>query len=156
MNSKGFTLVELIIVVAIIAVLIPVATSGIAQVSSNSVNETANNISSSLSHCRVSTMSGQVEPITIISFDGDAYYSTTYSGAEQLRQERISGNNVRVSYTNTNGDETRIEESTPLEISYDLTGALLAPTDIERITVSAGNNERSVVITPSTGYHEID
>ncbi len=158
-SNSGFTLVELIIVVAIIAVLTSVVATTTYQVFATNAKQSINEVSSMLSSCRVSTLSGAVNPVFELSYvDGNVYGTILSNGRKE--QEQIATAAVTVSYTTKVGETetttTLDDNADTLEISYDTSGAIKQPLNIHRITVSSGSKVYNLTITPETGYHEVE
>ncbi len=153
-QNKGFTLVELMIVVAIIAVLTSVVVTTTYQVFATNAKQSINEVSSMLSSCRVSTLSGAVNPVFELSYvDGNV--KATISSNGRLEQEQIATSAVTVSYTIDGTTTTFDDNSDKLVISYDGSGAIKEPTMIEKITVTSGAKVYVLTFTPETGYHEV-
>ncbi len=160
-NSKGFTLVELIITVSIIAIASSLMFASLTQTTSMSVDESANKISSLLSYTRVATLSGKIEPYLEISAVDGEFYGTVYAkdaqtdAYEQIHSENIGDKSVKLSHENEAGAITPIVEGENYRISYSLGGAVENPENHKSIMVIAGYETVSIEITASTGYHEI-
>ncbi len=158
-SNSGFTLIELIIVVAIIAVLTSVVATTTYQVFATNAKQSINEVSSMLSSCRVSTLSGAVNPVFELSYvDGNV--NATISSNGRKEQEQIATSAVTVSYTiddgTVDGKTTTLDDnSDKLEIRYDSSGAIKEPTNIKSITVNSGSKIYVLTFTPQTGYHEV-
>ncbi len=153
-NKKAFTLVELIIVVAIITISSAVLATGFSYVSNSSTNNSINKVSSILSYTRVNTISGKPNVYLEITKQNNIYTATVYANSQPINTEKI-GENITVLHQNLNGDTITVDENEKLYIKYDLTGAINSEVDIVSITVKNANKSARINITPATGYHEI-
>ncbi len=154
-NSKGFTLVEVIIVAAIIAVLSSVLISGVSLVSSSGAAQSVNAISSALSFARVKTMSGEPSVELVISLEEGGYYCTVFANGEEAQKEMIADTGAQLFYTESSGVPTFISSTNTLEIAYDISGALSKPIELQTIEMHVGNTVYAIKITAETGFHEI-
>ncbi len=154
-NNKGFTLVEVIIVVAIIAVLSSAAVVTTYQVSSTNAKQTANEIAGMLSRCRMSTLSGMVDPYLEISGNNGDITATLFANGHQIEIEEVATNAVNVSFT-IGGTTTEMTGNQSLTIRYDTSGAITSPMDIQTITASSGSKRYTINIVAATGYHEVN
>ncbi len=155
LNTKGFTLIEIIIVTAIIAVLSSVFISTFSQISSSQAKKSASDISGLLSYARVKSISGEIDVKFVINQNNDGYFGTVFSNGKASKEEKIAQSGAIISYTNTSNAVTHITNNSQLTVSYDLAGSLSAPQDLQSININFDNIEYKISITPETGYHEI-
>ncbi len=151
-NNKGFTLIEVIVVIAIIAIMSTVFVSTMSQVTIAELGDAATSTAALLSHGKVSTLSG--EPNVTVEIWGDAggFYGAVYSDGRTQNEEKLIKAGTVVSYTDASGGGT-IDSGDTLEITFNRnTGAFESPSGISSISFSAGNTIRTVEITASTGY----
>ncbi len=145
---------EVIIVVAIIAVTSSVLVSGFSIVPSMNVKSGINKISSLLSYTRVSALSGKQNAYLEITKTDDTYYAYVFCDTGQINSENL-GNNIAVFFTNTSGDIQEVDESTKLALYYNNIGAFSEEVTVESIIVKSSNESKRINITPTTGHHEI-
>ena len=171
-NNKGFSLVELIVVVAILGVCVGIVSMSLSTIFSSRAKKCANEISSLLSQCKVSAMSrsGSVY-LKIFGFDGEIrgqIYENTADGEKCLTDDSLGGPNVTVSFT-AGGNAYNVS-NTALYISFNReTGAFIDVNEAEAlagvssgvsgscdiINVSGGSRNYEIALVPSTGYHSI-
>ena len=155
-RNKGFTLVELIVVVAIMAISVAIVSMSISAVSSYRAKKCANEINALLSECKVNAMSrGDGESLTLWYKDGSVYGQLTGKEAEEL------GSGVTLSYTKDSDAEdaepTADIGEAKLVIDFERdTGAfkpLNGTTDYCTSIIVAGGIR--IKLVPGTGHHEI-
>ncbi len=158
-NNRGFTMVELLIVVAIIAVLSGITAMSLSVVSSSDVRETTGDIYSLISRCKVETLSGKVSPQLVISFDATegAYYGTIHIEGVANARERVGEAGMTIGHTvSSSATVHNVTAEVPLTITFNReTGAVSSPIGINSVIVTAGNSTGTIGITASTGYIEI-
>lgn len=161
LDNRGFTLAELIVVVAILGILAGTLTASVGQIFSSQTRKFVNDCNSLLSRCRVETLSGAPASGTNVELglgsDGQ-YYVTYRKGGDEKETQKLSNKNVSCKFIQ-NSDEVVIDEAHPLYISFDrTTGAMSVkydgnPVNADQIDVDiAGQN---ILLVPATGYHSI-
>ncbi len=183
-NNKGYTLVELIVVIAIVALLASIITYSIGIVSRNRSREAASDFSALLSAAKISTMSGEVEiddsdpdnikinsPMIELAYStgDDVFYGNVYtvSRTTPSNVEDLGDGSLSVSYTIGSNASQEINDTsaiTRISISYNNeTGAVAefaengTPanlTGVSQIIVDFGSSQ--ITIYPATGYHELN
>lgn len=161
-NNKGYSLVELIIVVAIIAVIGLGATWSFILVLSANSKTCANDIVNAISECKIMTMTkGQGNVRVIIYRDGEngAIYSelqtreTSVSAWEtgNNRKEKIGANRCSVG-THATSDDIPTSRDTAWEFYFDRsTGRLMDETSVDTIHVLSGRKHYLIQIERLTG-----
>jgi prepilin-type N-terminal cleavage/methylation domain-containing protein len=151
-SNKGFTLVELIVVVAIIGIIIGAMTYSINSVSSTRAKKVASDLSALISQCRVDTLSGAPSPTYLeISKDGKVYYGILHEGGEEKARQKLGGSGVSISWSSqTEGDALKIGFSRA-------TGAMdvINYQNCTSITVISGAGSYTITLVPKTGYHSV-
>lgn len=161
LNSKGFSLVEIIIVVAIMATIIGVSGFGISMVSGKPAESCARNISSGLTHVRTLSMGKYATYAKLYKSDADGQiYIEVYQRVKEedssytmVRQTVVGKKNVAVTWNGTELD------SGGVLIGFDRsTGALTtevggdtATAAVGQIIVSKANVTMSIEIEGVTG-----
>lgn len=152
-NNQGLTLVELIVVIAIISVITGMTTLGISFLTNSRVKKAYSELLSSYSEARLNTMSKTNASDLKLTFDDGKYYVEI---GNQGRSEILS-NPYSISYFDSNNVEHNIDASNPsLTISfYRATGGIKpisAGVYVEKINVSG----KQVQIVPDSGkYREV-
>ncbi len=153
-NNKGFTLLEVIIVIAIIATMSTVFVSTMSQNTTTELNRAVSSTASLLSHGKVATLSGEPVVTVVIWGDDVGFHGGVYSDGRTQSEEMLIKSGTIVTYTSSSGTNT-LGEGDTLSITFNRqTGAFESPAGISNITFKAGNVVRSVEITPTTGYFE--
>lgn len=141
-NNKngGFSLVELIVVIAIMAVLTGIASMSLASVMGLSVKQCARDIQSAANHTRVSTL-GKDEVIMTITKgnkakSSEAYYCTIVTkdglGKTTENEEKIGKSNLGITYVlcDSKGNKTSditLDDTHSLTIKFNRGTGAMAP-----------------------------
>lgn len=165
-NNKGYSLVELIIVVAIIAVVIAGASMSIILVLSANARTCANDIVSAISECKIMTMTkGQGNVRVIIYRDGEN--GTIYSELQTREtsgggwvtgssgREKIGASRCLVGTTSTT-DDIPTSQSTAWAFYFDRSSGKLLKTgdtvtSVDKIHVVGGRKHYVISIAELTG-----
>lgn len=163
-NNKGFSLIELIIVLAIIAVLGGVMWMGFQSVGSRQVNQCTNNIESFLGRTKTLALAKDAAKVRIYRND-DGYYADIYVGSAAAPEttKKIGTDSLAVSYVTNDSAVTAFSVGTQLELSFQRdSGAFTAlgggSTGVYcvEIQVIKGDYERSVKMIPETGKYFVE
>ena len=161
-NNKGYSLVELIIVIAIISVIGLGATFSIILIFSANSRTCANDIVGAISECKIMTMTkgqGNVRVIMYRDGEGGAIYSelqtreTPTSAWETGRdgKEKIGANRCSVGTAETS-DDIPTSRDTAWEFYFDRsTGKLMDETTVNTIHVLGGRKHYLIQIERLTG-----
>lgn len=169
LNDRGFTLVELIVVVAILGILSGVMSYSVNQIFSSQARKFADEYDALLTQCRVSTLSGAAAPtyVMLCQDSGGTYYGVLYEGGTEVSRKKLGGDNLSCTFTYGSGTGTTaaISDSQSLCIGYNRsTGAFLTLNSVGSglNTGLSGNctkvcvaDKITITLVPSTGYHKI-
>ncbi len=174
-SNKGFTLVELIVTIAIIVILASVGIYTINAIIATGAKEATNDFYSLISYCRVATMSGEEDPYVSITYDSSqsTFYGEVFLGTTSYDRESLSDHPLTISYVLT-GDSTlyslkNLTSSRQLTFGFgdngefDFTkgpGSIIFHgaadgSAIERFVISSAGSTYSIELTPTTGHSEI-
>ncbi len=163
-NNKGFSYVEFILVIAIIAILIGLAGLTIGLVSRNNITRGIEKVGSSLNQARSTAMARGSERGAIeISFDGKHYYcyvgDVTSSDKDNLKTEFATAP-VEVGYYVEGDSEFHpVTQSAPLVLKYNQsTGAFLpmaSGKNCKTIELRRDDKTATIVLYPATGKNEL-
>ncbi len=167
-NNKGLSYVELILVMAIMAILIGVISLSVGLVSRTNVTRGVEKLSSTFTQARTTSMArGNTNGKLEISYDGSSYYyyvgNLSSPNKEQLKVEFLSSPAV-VSYATEADPNTQIAiTSTPLVITFNQSsGSIQQCSDgagnvvsCGSITLTNGDTSATVKLYPSTGKCEV-
>lgn len=161
-NNGGFSLVELIVVIAISVVLIGAATISIRSVMGVEVKQCARNIESIINKTRVTTMgkSSAVLEIKKESSDGAYYYILTETdgkGNTKTSKEKIGKSRIDVYYSMKDdySDKTQLSVSDKIVLQFDRSSGAQKPDAngkcCSRIWIQKNNTEKVITIYKETG-----
>jgi prepilin-type N-terminal cleavage/methylation domain-containing protein len=171
-NNRGFTLLELMVVVAILGIVTGMAAYSITSVSDTRARKFASDFNALLSECRVNTLSGAPAPVYLtLSWEGGEYYGTLYEGGSQKTRVQLP-RSVACSFTADGTVYDLGETYASLSLGFDRsTGAFEALEQVKSaagdglnpglsggctaVTAAAGGGARTVELTPATGYHRV-
>lgn len=157
-DNRGLTLVELIIVIAIIAVLTGIVMMSVSIISGLPAKKCANNIYSALSRVRVTTMGKNMDTLQLEVRPDGIFAVETIDSVVETKQ--LGKNTVKLYVTvNSGGTETETEITSGGSILIDFnrsTGALkpitVGSTDYyTKIRAKKGGKSYTVSIVPFTG-----
>ncbi len=179
MRKKGFSLLELIVVVAMIGIAVGLISTSVSVVFSSNANQCAADINSLLSKCRVGAMS-RTGPVFIkLTQESDGIHAEYHDGGA-VSDDVIGGKRVSLTFWVKVGSvdtEYAVTDTGALYLSFNReTGALLPMSGAyvlatgsaaaglpessteccTRITATSGGQTRSVKLIPSTGSHRVE
>lgn len=153
-KNKGFTLVELIIVIVIMGILATVAGLSISTVNASSARKAAAQIDSYLSVVRSDCMARAGSPYAVLRVNDDGVIiGDYYENSTLVSSEIVTDRRVTVSYNGTNLND--ISDGIKIKFARS-TGKLAEPISSGelKLTIVGGSKIYTVVITASTGNHE--
>lgn len=165
-DNRGFSLVELIICVAILSILLVFGFSQLGVVNSYRAREAVKKADTAINDCKVTTLSkSQATGLTLANVDvylefykdANGYWIKLHEGTSSETIKQISKKRVKMTYKcdGTGSVETEVTESSPLRIGFNrTTGAFLAQADgtfVTSIKFYGGDNDYSIRLIPKTG-----
>lgn len=160
-DNRGYSLIELVIVLAIIAVLMGTVFYSIILVFSANAKSCANNIQRSIGDCKVTTM-GKADAYMVLYRDDSGVYTqmhVTESDGTVTDEEpqKVGTNRVTVGYVQ-GGAETELTPGTLIEIRFDRSnGGFKAGAGglYDEIYVRGGSKNYSITMIAPTGKSEV-
>lgn len=157
-NNKGFSLVELIVVIAIMAVMVGASVITVGMIGGFKAKECAQSIETTLNKARVDTMGKFSVYLKFYQGADGAFYVDTYTNGAFGSTERVGKKGVTVSYADENDlSNLRALDSTGFYVQFDRSsGALRSPevgatARVEKIVVTQGSKTITITIYPETG-----
>lgn len=160
-NNKGFSLVELIVVIAIMVILTGLISMGVGIAVSKPADECAAKIKSSLQSLRVTTMGKYDAHVEIYKKNDQIYVKEIrvedQTGTETTKESLVSGKGVQLFYEKGNsGTYTELTDgAAPLLIYYNRSsGAFSNATTgyyCTHIKITKGTKEALLTLYPLTG-----
>ena len=155
-KNKGFTLIELIVVVSILTILLGILEPSVSSVFNFRAQRAANSIVSALEKTKTEAMNRLVGEM-VLEKTADGYYISYYlhrgkeSGIKQDQPEKIAPKSTLVSYTTTqNQTAVEMQVGEKLIITDEVTDALADKRDIsfndQKTKESAGNYCTSIIV----------
>lgn len=163
-NNKGFTLVELVVVIALMAVIAGVSSYTVNLVTKQELKDFSNNLDAMLCQCKIETMSGMTDPALVISIEDQEYVATLYknysTSREVVKRQYLGENYLTCTYYYKVGNrvlEWEIREPFTIDFQYDRNTGELENKSIEKIEVGYRQKRGTYAIefVPETGYHRI-
>lgn len=152
-NNRGFSLIELIVVVLILGILAGVATISISQITNSNVTACTRKLSNVLDKARIDTIS-KVETVTLTVYleDGNYYARITVQGNPG---EPVLLGNTGVSITAySSGTEYKVQDIDGIEIMYAKnSGAFIKNSDsivFDKIIIK-GSRQSTIYLVKETG-----
>ena len=124
-KNRGFTLVEMTVVLAIFAILLAVLVPSLDPVAGFRANRAASSIGAALDRTKTEAMDRLVGEIRL-SWTSDGYYISYYldlgkTGVREEQPEKIASGRMKISYTDSNGTTVNLREdgTNELILTYD-------------------------------------
>ena len=127
-NNRGFTLIELIAIIAVMAIIAGVSTGVMSNVSHREMKNFLHAYDAMLSECKVETLSGMKNPSLKLIFDDEEYKAVLYENGTQVKEEYLGKYILACTIaTQEFTPQKNTPQKTLLTIQYDrTTGAMTA------------------------------
>lgn len=171
-NNKGFTLVELVVVIALMAIIAGVSSYMLSAVTNQELKDFANNYDSMLSQCQIETMSGMQNPVLELTQNNDGEYMATLyrtvivegNQRREVVKSQYLGEDPLICFYNVEDDSQtfNLGRYERLSLTFDRSTG--------EITTKIGNNAYKITrigaidkrnlsygidLVPETGYHKV-
>lgn len=124
-KNRGFTLVEMTVVLAIFAILLVVLVPSLDPVAGFRANRAASSIGAALDRTKTEAMDRLVGEMRL-SWTSDGYYISYYldrgkTGVREEQPEKIASGRMKISYTDSNGTTVNLrgDGTNELILTYD-------------------------------------
>ena len=124
-KNRGFTLVEITVVLAIFAILLAVLVPSLDPVAGFRASRAASSIGAALDRTKTEAMDRLVGEMKL-SWTSDGYYISYYldrgkTGVREEQPEKIASGRMKISYTDSNGTTVNLREdgTNELILTYD-------------------------------------
>ena len=124
-KNRGFTLVEMTVVLAIFAILLAVLVPSLDPVAGFRANRAASSIGAALDRTKTEALDRLVGEMKL-SWTSDGYYISYYldrgkTGVKEEQPEKIASGRMKISYTDSNGTTVNLWEdgTNQLILTYD-------------------------------------
>ncbi len=165
-NNKGFSYVEFILVIAIMAILVGIMSLSMGLIGRTNINRGIEKVSSSLSQARNSSMArGTTRGSFEISFDGSKYYcyvgDTDASNKDELKETLVSSPVIVGYYLEGDPDTLyQVTATDSLVLRYDQSTGAFKPLNAsgdhcDKIVMIHGDDEVEIKLYPETGKTEL-
>lgn len=171
-NNKGFTLVELVVVIALMSIIAGVSSYTLSSVTNQELKDFANNYDSMLSQCQIETMSGMQNPVLELKLHNDGEYKATLyrtiivdgNPRREVVKSQYLGEDYLTCYYSIDGNSQTLNlgQYETLSLTFDRsTGEITTKVDADeyKITRIGAIDKRNVSygidLVPETGYHKV-
>lgn len=155
-DNRGFSLVEIIVIIGIIAVVSAGSISLFGYLSSKDVKKCASAINSCISTAKTHSMKDvDTESMFLYKYQGEYYvkYDKLPSVSKNADGEKVGGSNMTVSFTNTAGVSTVLTDGTePVRISFSRKDGHFTAGP-QSILVSCDGVSKEIYLVTETGKH---
>jgi len=171
-NNKGFTLIELVIVVAIIAISLTFVSGSLSSIFSLDNKKCIRNIDASLSICRVNAISREGNIYMKIVQKTDGIYCEFYENGSLASSEKVGKPKVPLTIVPSSGSDMELTQTNALYLSFHRdTGGFMTMSGAkhledssvtiendycEKISAKGSQETISVVLVAPTGKHYVE
>ncbi len=160
-GNKGFSLVEILVVIAIMGVVAGGVTYSLNIVSNAREKEAASDFSGMISACQIAALSGEGDgkstPKLVLNYDSNTreYIAKLYTKDENIANstEVIADNISEIKYDLENSSENYVS-SDDITLVFDKSTGALSESSDQVQTIYFGDSYK-IILEPKTGYHEI-
>lgn len=157
-NNNGFSLVELIVVIAIMAVLVASVITYGGMVGNSKAKKCAKELSTHMSQTKVCAMSRTNASMTVYKDDTGVYVKSVQGDTEKI--DKIGEKGVSIAYRDVRDSDTFTDiDSTGIKLEFDRASGACKKMDSGKycygFKIEYGNMTYIVVLEPLTGKSSI-
>ena len=152
-DRRGFTLIELIVVIVILGVMTAVISISVTTLPSTRAKGCATDISDALDRCRVGCLTHASAEMTL-SVNAKSKLEINYYENGTLRDTRELGSSGVTVSDGTTTLPSGTASSDEITLSFTRTGAVSDGND-HTLTVTGGGRSYTITVVGATGSHEI-
>lgn len=152
LNNKGFTLTELIVVIALIGILGAAVSLSVSNIFRNQSRKFVSSYDSMLSRCKIDTLAGAPAGTKVdlwLESSDNRYHAALYEGGTDPVDEIVLENASASCSYESGGTSTTID-GTPLSLSFSRTTGALNET-CSKVVIDSF----TVTLVQTTGYHKV-
>lgn len=168
-RNKGFSMIELIVILAVLGISATLIGGSISQIFSLDQKQCATELNAVLSRCKIGSMSRAGDVYLVVSAEADGVYSTYYENDAVAERQKIGKHSLSLTYTDETGASHTVSETEPLYLAFQrTTGAFLTVGQAHKLADSAADASLQnyyctvirvggyrVELVPMTGRHDV-
>lgn len=160
-NQRGYTLVELIVVIALMGVVVSVGLLSYSLVTGRNIKNCTAELESYLGKTKIQAMSRETATLRIFAASDGIYVNLS----TEARDVRIGKRGLTVTYETRQGGATQTytlntDGSNALTLSFDRSSGAFQPlvdgSECSRIILTDGTRTMRLVLVPETGKYYIE
>jgi len=162
-NNKGFTFIEMIVVIALLAIAVGVAGYTAKLVASTRAKTTADALKAALEETQALAMSRGGGTLKLcIDDDGNIWAeklitNDVTNGSSSTSKQQIGTTAVTIQYHVQDSTDYMLAKNAPVEFSFNpVTGAFTGARFVDKITVSGGGKTIKMTLWKLTGRVELE
>lgn len=155
-DQKGFSLVELIVVIAIMAIVTTVGLTSFSLVTGQQVKSCTANIEGYIGQTRMQALSRDSGSLMLEVLDNGVF--ATLSSGENVK---VGSSGITISYSSDDGSEVTLGEGDTLSLSFDRSSGAFSPLAetgayCTEIRVQGSGRLMRIVLIPRTGKFYVE
>lgn len=159
LDKKGFSLIEVIICMAIMAILSVSAFSLSGHIKYANTKKCVKQLNQKLETAKMTTMSKAGEwSFYLYRHDGELYYSLTKEAFDPDKGTKLGGKKIRLFYKEKGGSEVELTGSSKIKIQFvKSTGAFTGSKIYESLRIATDSSKgHTITLVEKTGKHILD
>lgn len=149
-NDKGFSLIELIVVIALMAVALTVGGMALSNITLANTKRCASELKSTMEMVRMEALKSSKDESLILSIYEDADGNVMVKVGSR-DAEKIANSNVRVTYSLNGGEASELSGGGVLQFSFDRGSGAFKTMGANKILVSGAGREYELTCYSKTG-----